>query len=147
MVVPNQFSLASEIRVGSLRAAGPPLRVAQIRRLPWGSRSGSRTYCFCRRRGRCDRLWASSLSGDPDSPLINDSTTFLTPQATIFSMFRSSPRCCICSGATRALTLRRPEGELELLHERVSFSFTAAPLGEFVLFKSVVFSRYALVEW
>jgi exopolysaccharide biosynthesis polyprenyl glycosylphosphotransferase len=43
--------------------------------------------------------------------------------------------------------LRRPEKELELLFKGASFSFVALACANFVLFKSLGFSRYLLVAW
>jgi exopolysaccharide biosynthesis polyprenyl glycosylphosphotransferase len=43
--------------------------------------------------------------------------------------------------------LRRPEKELELLFKGVSFSFIALACANFVLFKSLGFSRYLLLGW
>lgn len=43
--------------------------------------------------------------------------------------------------------LRRPEKELELLFKGTSFSFIALACANFVLFKSLGFSRYLLVAW
>jgi exopolysaccharide biosynthesis polyprenyl glycosylphosphotransferase len=43
--------------------------------------------------------------------------------------------------------LRRPEKELELLFKGASFSFVALACANFVLFKSLGFSRYLLVTW
>lgn len=43
--------------------------------------------------------------------------------------------------------LRRPEKELELLSKGVSFSFIALACANFVLFKSLGFSRYLLLGW
>jgi exopolysaccharide biosynthesis polyprenyl glycosylphosphotransferase len=43
--------------------------------------------------------------------------------------------------------LRRPEKELEVLFKGVSFSFVALACANFVLFKSLGFSRYLLVVW
>ncbi len=43
--------------------------------------------------------------------------------------------------------LRRPEKELELLFKGISISFVALACANFILFKSLAFSRYLLVEW
>jgi len=43
--------------------------------------------------------------------------------------------------------LRRPEKELELLFKGASFSFIALACANFVLFKSLGFSRYLLATW
>jgi len=50
-------------------------------------------------------------------------------------------------GAYANPDLRRPEKELELLFKSVSFSFIALACANFVLFKSLVFSRYLLLGW
>jgi len=43
--------------------------------------------------------------------------------------------------------LRRPEKELELIFKAVSFSFVALAGANFILFKSLGFSRYLLLVW
>ncbi len=50
-------------------------------------------------------------------------------------------------GAYKSPDLRRPEKELEVLFKGVSFSFVALACANFVLFKSLGFSRYLLVVW
>ncbi len=47
----------------------------------------------------------------------------------------------------KSLELRRPEKELELVFKSISFSFVGLTCANFVLFKSLVFSRYIVVEW
>ena len=49
--------------------------------------------------------------------------------------------------AYKSPDLRRPEKELEVLFKGVSFSFVALACANFVLFKSLGFSRYLLVVW
>lgn len=50
-------------------------------------------------------------------------------------------------GSYKSHDLRRPEKELELLFKGVSTSFVALACANFVLFKSLAFSRYLLVAW
>jgi exopolysaccharide biosynthesis polyprenyl glycosylphosphotransferase len=50
-------------------------------------------------------------------------------------------------GGYKSPDLRRPEKELELLFKSVSFSFIALACANFVLFKSLGFSRYLLAAW
>ena len=47
----------------------------------------------------------------------------------------------------KSLELRRPEKELELVFKSMSFSFVGLTCANFVLFKSLIFSRYIIVEW
>ncbi len=47
----------------------------------------------------------------------------------------------------KSVELRRPEKELELIFKSVSVSFVGLTCANFVLFKSLVFSRYVIVEW
>ena len=49
--------------------------------------------------------------------------------------------------AYKSPDLRRPERELEVLFKGISFSFVALACANFVLFKSLGFSRYLLVIW
>lgn len=50
-------------------------------------------------------------------------------------------------GGYKSPDLRRPEKELELIFKGVSFSFVALACANFILFKSLGFSRYLLVAW
>ncbi|HEV2523283.1 MAG TPA: sugar transferase [Candidatus Acidoferrales bacterium] len=50
-------------------------------------------------------------------------------------------------GGYKSPDLRRPEKELELLFKGVSISFVALACANFVLFKSMAFSRYLLLAW
>ena len=50
-------------------------------------------------------------------------------------------------GGYKCPDLRRPENELELVFKAVSFSFVALACANFMLFKSLGFSRYLLVAW
>jgi len=50
-------------------------------------------------------------------------------------------------GGYKILDLRRPEKELELIFKSVSLSFVALACANFILFKSLGFSRYLLLVW
>ena len=78
---------------------------------------------------------------------MNNSTTFLTPSSFYLFYVPFFTVLLYLFGGYKSPDLRRPEKELELLTKGVSFSFTALACANFVLFKSAVFSQYALVEW
>ena len=78
---------------------------------------------------------------------MNNSTTFLTPSSYYLFYVPFFTALLYLFGGYKSPDQRRPEKELELLTKGASFSFTALACANFVLFKSVVFSQYALVEW
>jgi exopolysaccharide biosynthesis polyprenyl glycosylphosphotransferase len=47
----------------------------------------------------------------------------------------------------KSLELRRPEKELELVFKSISVSFVGLTCANFVFFKSLIFSRYIVLEW
>jgi exopolysaccharide biosynthesis polyprenyl glycosylphosphotransferase len=73
--------------------------------------------------------------------------TFLNPSDyyLFYAPFFMAMLCLL--GAYKGPDLRRPEKELEVLFKGVSFSFVALACANFVLFKSLGFSRYLLVVW
>jgi exopolysaccharide biosynthesis polyprenyl glycosylphosphotransferase len=78
---------------------------------------------------------------------MNNPATFLTPSSYYLFYVPFFAALLYLFGGYKSPGLRRPEKELELLTKGASFSFTALACANFVLFKSVVFSRYALVGW
>ncbi len=79
--------------------------------------------------------------------LMNSPTAFLTPSSSYLFYVPFFTAFLYLSGSYKSPGLRRPEKELELLTKGASFSFAALACANFVLFESVVFSWYVLVEW
>jgi exopolysaccharide biosynthesis polyprenyl glycosylphosphotransferase len=90
---------------------------------------------------------AHHLAGFVTRHWMNNSATDLTPSRYFLFYVPFFTALLYLFGGYKSPGLRRPEKELELLTKAASFSFTALACANFVLFKSVVFSRYDLVEW
>jgi exopolysaccharide biosynthesis polyprenyl glycosylphosphotransferase len=72
---------------------------------------------------------------------------FLNPSAYYLFYAPFSTAMLYLLAGYKSPDLRRPEKELELLFKGTSFSFVALACANFVLFKSLGFSRYLLVAW
>ncbi len=72
---------------------------------------------------------------------------FLNPSAYYLFYAPFSTAMLYLLAGYKSPDLRRPEKELELLFKGTSFAFVALACANFVLFKSLGFSRYLLVAW
>ena len=75
------------------------------------------------------------------------SASFLNPGYYYFFYVPFFAALLYLFGGYKSPDLRRPENELELIFKGASFSFVALACANFILFKSLGFSRYLLVVW